>query len=303
MCLDRVNIVSEYDQVVRSPSFEMRLPSVISLKEFIAAARRPAFTRFNVFLRDRFVCQYCGDCVPVARPDLRPCGAALARRPHHVGERRHRLLELQPAQGQPAPGRERHVSAPRAAPADDARSCARTAAPSRPTSCTRAGATSSTGTPCSSRAEALSRAAADLPRKGADRLLRSDHSRPSRRRPVIERCVDVGADAALLRVGVAQRARRCSRGARARQASPRTSFHRSSCWAPSRQAGRLTLPRAAATNRGMSLLRHVRQCNVFSAERFLPLLHDGVRSGPSAARQRGDLAALSGRLRRRRPFA
>src|SRR6266704_884640 len=58
--LDRVNIISEYDPVVRSPSFEMRLPSVISLKEYIPAARRPAFTRFNVFLRDRFSCQYCG---------------------------------------------------------------------------------------------------------------------------------------------------------------------------------------------------------------------------------------------------
>ena len=29
----RVNVISEYDQVVRSPSFELRLPSVISLKE------------------------------------------------------------------------------------------------------------------------------------------------------------------------------------------------------------------------------------------------------------------------------
>jgi 5-methylcytosine-specific restriction endonuclease McrA len=58
--LDRVNIVSEYDRVVRSPSFEMRLPSVISLKEYVQTSRRPAFTRFNVFLRDRFACQYCG---------------------------------------------------------------------------------------------------------------------------------------------------------------------------------------------------------------------------------------------------
>ena len=39
----------------------MRLPSVIALKEYVPAARRPAFTRFNVFLRDRFCCQYCGD--------------------------------------------------------------------------------------------------------------------------------------------------------------------------------------------------------------------------------------------------
>ena len=60
----RVNVISEYDQVVRSPSFELRLPSVISLKEYVPQMRKPAFTRFNVFLRDRFVCQYCGVALP-----------------------------------------------------------------------------------------------------------------------------------------------------------------------------------------------------------------------------------------------
>ena len=58
--LDRVSVISEYDRRIHSPSFEMRLPSVIALKEYVPAARRPAFTRFNVFLRDRFACQYCG---------------------------------------------------------------------------------------------------------------------------------------------------------------------------------------------------------------------------------------------------
>jgi len=62
--LDRVNIVANYERTVRSPSFEMRLPSVIALKEYVPSARRPAFTRFNVFLRDRFSCQYCGDRLP-----------------------------------------------------------------------------------------------------------------------------------------------------------------------------------------------------------------------------------------------
>ncbi len=66
--LDRVNIVAEYDRVVRSPSFEMALPSVISLKQYVSASRRPAFTRFNVFLRDRFSCQYCGERFPT--PEL-----------------------------------------------------------------------------------------------------------------------------------------------------------------------------------------------------------------------------------------
>ncbi|MFN0264844.1 HNH endonuclease [Tepidamorphus sp. 3E244] len=58
--LDRVNIVSEYDRSVRSPTAEIRLPSVVSLKSYVRPARHPAFTRFNVFLRDRFTCQYCG---------------------------------------------------------------------------------------------------------------------------------------------------------------------------------------------------------------------------------------------------
>lgn len=62
--LERVNIVSFYEHVVRSPSFEMRLPSVIALKEYVPSARRPAFTRFNVFLRDRFSCQYCNTPFP-----------------------------------------------------------------------------------------------------------------------------------------------------------------------------------------------------------------------------------------------
>ncbi len=62
--LERVNVISEYDRAVRSPTCEMRLPSVISLKEYVPMARRPAFTRFNVFLRDRFACQYCGRPFP-----------------------------------------------------------------------------------------------------------------------------------------------------------------------------------------------------------------------------------------------
>lgn len=59
--LERVHIVSEYDRVVRSPSTEIKLPSVIALKRYIRPAKHPAFTRFNLFLRDRFNCQYCGD--------------------------------------------------------------------------------------------------------------------------------------------------------------------------------------------------------------------------------------------------
>lgn len=61
---DRVNVVSVYNRFIRSPSSLIALPSVISLKEYIPTKRRPAFTRFNVFLRDRFTCQYCGQSLP-----------------------------------------------------------------------------------------------------------------------------------------------------------------------------------------------------------------------------------------------
>ena len=58
--LERVSIVSYYDRVISSPSFSMRLPSVIALKSFVRPLTNPNFTRFNVFLRDKFCCQYCG---------------------------------------------------------------------------------------------------------------------------------------------------------------------------------------------------------------------------------------------------
>ncbi len=62
--LNRVNVISEYDKVIYSPSWAINLPSVISLKEYVHLTRRPAFTRFHVFLRDCFTCQYCNKEFP-----------------------------------------------------------------------------------------------------------------------------------------------------------------------------------------------------------------------------------------------
>ena len=89
--LDRVIIVSNYDRTIRSPSFDMKLPSVIALKDYIVPQSKPSFTRFNVFLRDKFSCQYC-----VAMRNLllttycqdqrvvRPIGIMLLLLVHHV---------------------------------------------------------------------------------------------------------------------------------------------------------------------------------------------------------------------------
>ncbi|MEO9462076.1 MAG: HNH endonuclease [Marinomonas sp.] len=58
--LDRVDIVASYDREVHSPSLDMKIPSVIALRQYVKQNEFPPFTRFNVFLRDRFQCQYCG---------------------------------------------------------------------------------------------------------------------------------------------------------------------------------------------------------------------------------------------------
>ena len=61
---ETVTVISEYDQSVHSPSHEIRLPSVVVLRDYVPMDRSPAFTRFNVFLRDGWECQYCGDAFP-----------------------------------------------------------------------------------------------------------------------------------------------------------------------------------------------------------------------------------------------
>ncbi|MBN8293811.1 HNH endonuclease [Rhodobacter sp. NTK016B] len=58
--MDRVTIAAEYEQTVHSQKLEMRIPSVVVLKDFVKPRKRVAFTRFNLFLRDEFTCQYCG---------------------------------------------------------------------------------------------------------------------------------------------------------------------------------------------------------------------------------------------------
>jgi 5-methylcytosine-specific restriction endonuclease McrA len=59
--LERVDIVANYAREVHSPTRTMQIPSVIALRQYVKPSEYPAFTRFNLFLRDRFVCQYCGD--------------------------------------------------------------------------------------------------------------------------------------------------------------------------------------------------------------------------------------------------
>ena len=53
-------MVAVYDEKVNSPSMSINIPSVVALKEYVSRSAVTPFTRFNLFLRDEFACQYCG---------------------------------------------------------------------------------------------------------------------------------------------------------------------------------------------------------------------------------------------------
>ena len=57
---ERVVQVKTYDDVVvRSATQSFEVPSVVALKSY-RQRKVAAFTRFHLFLRDEFTCQYCG---------------------------------------------------------------------------------------------------------------------------------------------------------------------------------------------------------------------------------------------------
>lgn len=59
----RVFVVEEYEKTVRSPSLEMRIPSVIAHKEYQDQDRPAPCNRINVYVLYRGRCAYCGDPV------------------------------------------------------------------------------------------------------------------------------------------------------------------------------------------------------------------------------------------------
>lgn len=63
---ERATVISEYSRwVIRSPSVEMRMPSIIMLTEYQVHNGKVEFSRYNVVLRDNSCCLYCGETFPV----------------------------------------------------------------------------------------------------------------------------------------------------------------------------------------------------------------------------------------------
>ncbi|WBU51917.1 HNH endonuclease [Paracoccus sp. SCSIO 75233] len=114
--LERVSVIAEYDSFVHSQRQAFRIPSVVVLKDFVKPQKRVAFTRFNLFLRDGFECQYCGSrgdltfdhVIPRSRGGVTswenvvaacsPCNLRKANR-----SLRHSGLKLRREPGQPTP--------------------------------------------------------------------------------------------------------------------------------------------------------------------------------------------------------
>jgi len=59
---EKAKVLASYEnRLLRSSSFSMPMPSVILLHAYHKHPSKAKFTRRNLFIRDEFKCQYCGD--------------------------------------------------------------------------------------------------------------------------------------------------------------------------------------------------------------------------------------------------
>lgn len=66
--LEKVDVVVEYDEELRSPSTTLKAPAVVRLKRKIGGIKKGVkFSRINVYLRDDFTCQYCRQKFPMSQ--------------------------------------------------------------------------------------------------------------------------------------------------------------------------------------------------------------------------------------------
>lgn len=60
--LGKVEIIKEYDREIKGISRSIRQPSVVRLRRFVRNNHSNVkFSRRNIFLRDNYTCQYCGN--------------------------------------------------------------------------------------------------------------------------------------------------------------------------------------------------------------------------------------------------
>src|SRR5215472_2440490 len=59
--LGKVDVLEEYDEEIRAPSRALRTPAVVRLRKALTTKQAVRFSRINVYTRDGFRCQYCGE--------------------------------------------------------------------------------------------------------------------------------------------------------------------------------------------------------------------------------------------------
>jgi len=64
LVLDKATVLEWHeDWIVRSARWETPVPAVLMLKQYMKPKISVRFSKSNVFLRDLYACQYCGDSV------------------------------------------------------------------------------------------------------------------------------------------------------------------------------------------------------------------------------------------------
>jgi len=62
MVLEKARVIEYYDHwIVHSASWQTQVPAVMMLTEYMKPKTGVRFSKSNVFLRDLYQCQYCGD--------------------------------------------------------------------------------------------------------------------------------------------------------------------------------------------------------------------------------------------------
>jgi 5-methylcytosine-specific restriction endonuclease McrA len=60
LALDKVDVVEEYETLVRAPSYTVNVPAVVRLRKAFRRFAKPVkFSRVNIYARDGYRCQYC----------------------------------------------------------------------------------------------------------------------------------------------------------------------------------------------------------------------------------------------------
>ena len=62
LTLGKVEVIEEYGREIHSVTFTIKLPAVVRLLQMVRRPKNPVrFSRQNIYARDRYHCQYCGD--------------------------------------------------------------------------------------------------------------------------------------------------------------------------------------------------------------------------------------------------